>query len=102
MANGIIVDPAGIGVSGTSSDSSSSSNGDSLSDQISDMINDLNISCFITTAALQPSDAEQKSLWSEIRGRELAIIFIALVLIYAGRLVIYRIRHMWTHIRHRT
>ncbi len=93
VENGIIVDPAGVGVPSTSSDSGNDGDG------LGDMLNDLNLGCFITTAALQPSDAETKKLWSEIRGRELAIVFISLFLIYAGKLAVFRIRQTWTHIR---
>jgi hypothetical protein len=89
IANGIIVDPSGVGLAESSEDDSALEN----------LIEGIGLSCFITTAAHQPANSESTSLWGEIRGRELAIIFIVLVLIYAGRLAVSRIRHMRMHIR---
>ena len=92
IANGIIVDPSGVGapVDG---------DGDDAADELGDLIEGIGLSCFITTAAHQTSNSEKTNLWGEIRGRELAIVFVILVLIYAGKLLLVRIRHMRTHIR---
>jgi hypothetical protein len=92
IANGVIVDPSGAGAP-------ESSDSDDVFDEMEDLVDDIGLSCFITTAAHQAANTESTSLWGEIRGRELAIIFIVLVLIYAGRLAVSRLRHLRMHIR---
>jgi hypothetical protein len=44
-----------------------------------------NVGCFITTAAPQPEGG--LNIWSEIRGRELAILFVLIVLAFVGKSV---------------
>ena len=97
--NGIIVDPLTVG-SETASDSSASdsSGGDGDSD-IEDLAEALlpGVNCFISTA-VQPSDSGI-NIWSEIRGCELAILFILILFGYIGKLVFDRkkIYHGDTH-----
>jgi hypothetical protein len=43
-----------------------------------------NVSCFISAAADQPGG--KLNIWSEIRGRELAILFILTLFVYVGKL----------------
>jgi len=82
--NGVIIDPAGIGVAAAASDDN-----DGGDDFLGD---DLNVSCFIATAAHQATNTQPTNLWREIRGRELSLIFILLVVIFTGRLMILRIK----------
>jgi hypothetical protein len=89
IANGIIVDPSGIGTQASGSDND---NDDDLKDKLNDMLDNINVSCFIVTAAHQSENQEQPDLWSEIRGRELSILFITLVLFYAVKLAAVRIK----------
>ena len=88
--NGIIVDPLTVG-SETASDSSASdsSGGDGDSD-LEDLAEALlpGVNCFISTA-VQPSDSGI-NIWSEIRGRELAILFVMILLLFIGRSVFSR------------
>jgi len=81
--NGIIVDPLTVG-SETDIDSSS---GDADSDNKDFMERIMpNMSCFISSAVPQPESG--LNIWSEIRGRELAILFIVVLLGYIGRSVL--------------
>jgi hypothetical protein len=75
--NGIIVDPSGIGAE--SLDSAPGGN------EVLDLIKGFDMNCFISVAAWRSAVNRQLSLWQEIRGRELSIIFVMLVLIYAGK-----------------
>ena len=96
--NGVIIDPAGIGVAAATSESDDN-DGDDWSDdwrdKISDLGDDLNVSCFIATAAHQATNTQPTNLWREIRGRELSIIFIMVVVIFAGRLMILRVKRSY-------
>jgi hypothetical protein len=69
VENGIIVDPSGVGTIEKSDD-------DNIVDQAMD---DLGISCFITTASYQSTNSGSTSLWREIHGRELSMIFVLLL-----------------------
>ena len=83
IANGIIIDPLAFG-------SESDPNGGSNDTPIEDIVDGL--SCFISTAAAHPDDRERHSwsLWREIRGREMAIIFVIVVIAYLGKVVFSR------------
>ena len=85
IENGIIVDPLTVGTDSPVADSSGSS--DSALDELMDSIFS-NVSCFISTAADQPDG--KLNIWSEIRGRELAILFIVILFAYIGKIVFDR------------
>ena len=83
VANGIIVDPSGLGVdlSGSSAGDSGDSGGSGGSGG----------SCFISTTAYGSSTNSQESISQDIRrNRILAIMLLLLILIAAGRLFIIR------------
>jgi len=89
LENGIIVDPLAFGSESNPNNGSSESPIDKIFDGI--IPNDL--SCFISTAAAPRSeDQESRSLWREIRGRELAIIFIVIFIVYLGKIVFSGVR----------
>jgi len=93
IENGIIVDPLTVGRGAAVVDGSGSgSDDDSKLDELVDNFDELmaNVGCFITTAAQQPG--RRLDIWSEIRGRELAIMFAVILLGYIGRVVLYRLR----------
>jgi hypothetical protein len=105
IANGIIVDPSGIGTDAPTSDDGGGGSGSDLGDQINDMLDDLNVNCFIVTAAQQSQNQEQPGLWSEIRGRVLPIIYVLLVLICATKVLLTgikqnRINQFSIHLNH--
>jgi hypothetical protein len=83
IENGIIVDPLTVG-SETDIDQSS---GDSESEDFLDGIMP-NMSCFISTLAQQSESG--LNIWSEIRGRELAILFVVILFAYIGKTVLTR------------
>jgi len=83
IENGIIVDPLAFGSESDPSNGSSESPVDKILDGI--VPNDL--SCFISTAAASSTDQQSRSLWREIRGRELAIIFIVIFIAYLVKVV---------------
>jgi len=88
IENGIIVDPLTVGTAAALDDSSGS---DSDSDSaIEDFMERIlpNVGCFISTAEDPPEGG--LNIWSEIRGRELAILFIAMLLAYIGKSILYR------------
>ena len=91
--NGIIVDPSGIGVS---SDSLDSGGGDSGSDlaQISN-------ACFISTASSGPDNKQRAGLWSEIRGRELAVLVLVLGLVKVFAGMTRRAKQRWDEMQRR-
>jgi hypothetical protein len=79
IANGIIVDPSGLGVDLSGSSAGDSGGGGSGG------------SCFISTTAYGSSTNSQESISQDIRrNRILAIMLLLLILIAAGRLVIIR------------
>ena len=86
IENGIIVDPLTIGSATTGGGGSS----DSVISTAVDIVESIwpNVGCFISTAVQQPEG--RLNIWSEIRGRELAILFILILFIYVGRLVLGR------------
>ena len=81
IENGIIVDPLAVGTDSPVADSSGSS--DSALDELLS-----NVSCFISTAADQSGG--KSNIWSEIRGRELAILFVLILFGYMGKSVLGR------------
>ena len=85
IENGIIVDPLTVGTDSPAIDSSGSS--ESAFDEFMDSMLS-NVSCFISTAADQPGG--KSNIWSEIRGRELAILFIVILFAYIGKIVFDR------------
>jgi hypothetical protein len=85
IENGIIVDPLTVGTDSPVVDSSGSS--ESVIDEFMDRML-ANVSCFISTAADQPDG--KSNIWSEIRGRELAILFIVILFAYIGKIVFDR------------
>ena len=89
IENGIIVDPLAYR---TVSNHNAGSSSDSFIEEVFEGFAD--ISCFITTASATPDDKQSWNLWREIRGRELSILFILIVVVYTGRIVFQRInRH---------
>jgi hypothetical protein len=84
--NGIIVDPSGIGAADSVDDD------DEFDNDLEEFLDGLSISCFISTAAHQSHNQQPSDLWREIRGRELAILFVMLLLFFAGKAVAMKIR----------
>ena len=85
IENGIIVDPLTIA-------EPSSGGGDSgITAVAEDVVESVwpKVACFISTAA-QQEDEGRWSLWSEIRGRELAILFALILLALVGKIVLNR------------
>jgi hypothetical protein len=95
IANGVIVDPAGIVAP------SGGSSGGGVTEDVGDILGEFGAGCFISTATAQAINPHKLDFWQEIRGRETAIVFVTLVLIYAVRLVFVRIRQNWEGIRFR-
>jgi len=91
IENGIIVDPLTIGTAIGGGGGSGGSSGGSIASAAGEIVESLVpwAACFISTAA-QQEDVDRWSLWSEIRGRELAILFALIVLAYVGWLVVGR------------
>ena len=87
-ANGIIVDPSGVGISSSSSGSSS---GDG---------NPVAAGCFITTAS-HSRGKHAGPVWNEIRGRELAFILILIVLLKVLTIVVKRTKERWEEMQRR-
>ena len=87
IENGIIVDPLTIGSATTGGGGGSS---DSVISTAGDIVESIwpDVGCSISTAVQQPEG--RLNIWSEIRGRELAILFILILFIYVGRLVLGR------------
>jgi hypothetical protein len=82
-ANGIIVDPLAFG-------SDTDPNGSSVLSPLDELLDGIipsDLSCFISAAASQSADQKSWSLWREIRGRELAIFFVVMLLVYAAKAV---------------
>ena len=97
--NGIIVDPSGLAVSSSSVDSDGGSDGSSSS--FSDSIPYVN-GCFISTAS-SPDHQEKKAfhahIWNEIRGRELAIALMLIVLLKGFAIIVKRGKQRWVEIQ---
>ena len=84
IENGIIVDPLTIA-------EPSSGGGDSgITSAVGDVVEGIlpEVLCFISTATQQPGGG--LNIWSEIRGRELAILFTIILLGYVVRLILAR------------
>jgi hypothetical protein len=88
IENGIIVDPLTVG-SETPADGGSDS--DSALDDLMESIIP-NVGCFISTTVHQPEG--RLNIWSEIRGRELAILFILILFAYVGKIIFNKIREI--------
>jgi len=86
IENGIIVDPLTIG---TAIGGGGGSGGSSAAGEIVESLIPWNNACFISTAAQQGNNGGW-SLWSEIRDRELVVLFALIVLAYVGWLVFGR------------
>jgi hypothetical protein len=86
IENGIIVDPLTVGTDSALEDGSESDS-DSTIEEFMDRILP-NVGCFISTAVHRPEGG--LSIWSEIRGRELAILFIVILLGLIGKSVLGR------------
>ena len=82
IENGIIVDPLTVGTDSDMNEGSGSS--DSKIEDFMDRILP-NVGCFISTAVYRPEGG--LNIWSEIRGRELAILFILILLAYIRKSV---------------
>jgi len=88
-ANGIIVDPSGVGIS---SSSIGSGGGDA---------NPVANACFITTASSHSGGKQAGSVWNEIHGRELAFILVLLGLLKALTMVLKKTKQRWEEIQRR-
>ena len=88
LANGIIVDPSGVGIA-------SSSIGSSAAEEFTMP------SCFITTAASPRGQKQAGPVWNEIRGRELAIMLVVLALLKGMSIVLRRIKQRWEEVQRR-
>jgi len=88
LENGIIVDPLAFG---SESDPSGGSDESPIDEIFGGVVPD-DLSCFISTAAAGSDDRQSRNLWREIRGRELAIIFVVVFLAYLGKVVFSRYR----------
>ena len=91
IANGIIVDPSGVGVSASSSDSSSS-----VYEEVIDFTG-----CFITTASSPDGQKQASSVWQVIHGRELAFGLVLLVLLKVMTVLLRRTKHRWEEMQRR-
>ena len=85
IENGIIVDPLTVGTDTALDDGSGSA--DSELEEFLERITP-SVGCFISTAVQPPEGG--LNIWSEIRGRELAILFILILIAYAGKIVFDR------------
>lgn len=79
--NGIIVDPLAFG----SETDPSGGSGSSLIDEVADGIIPSDLSCFITTASARSDNRRPRRLWPEIRGHELPLLCIVILLGFAAR-----------------
>jgi hypothetical protein len=95
IANGIIVDPSGVGVSASSSGSSSSSSG---SDEVVDAVA---AACFISTASSPDGQKQASPVWKVIHGRELAFMLVLLVVFKGLTIVLRRAKQRWEEIQRR-
>jgi hypothetical protein len=88
-ANGIIVDPSGVGIS-SSSIGSGGGDGNPVAD-----------ACFITTVSSRSRGKQAGPVWNEIRGRELAFILVFLGLLKVLTIVLKRTKQRWEEIQRR-
>jgi len=89
IANGIIVDPSGVGVSASSIESSAAGETADAS------------ACFITTAS-SPGGVKQASpVWKVIHGRELALMLVLFALLKGLTIVLRRTKQRWEEIQRR-
>ncbi|MGD9081295.1 MAG: fibronectin type III domain-containing protein [Desulfobacterales bacterium] len=95
IANGIIVDPSGVGVSASSIDSSGSS-GSSVYEEVANFSG-----CFISTASSPEGQKRASSVWQVIHGRELAFGLVLLVLLKVMTVVLKRSKQRWEEIQRR-
>ena len=86
-ANGIIIDPSGVGISSSSIGSGGGSSAAS--------------GCFITTASSRSRGKQAGPVWNEFRGRELAFILVLLGLLKALTIVLKRTKQRWEEIQRR-
>ncbi len=86
IANGMIVDPLALR---TVTDHSSG--GGSFVGDVAESLNPTGM-CFISTVATRSADSRPPSFWREIRGRELSIVLILMMLAYVGREISLRVR----------
>jgi hypothetical protein len=93
-ANGIIIDPSGVGVTSTST--SIDSSGSSGSEDVLSAAG-----CFITTASARSRGKQAGPVWNEIRGRELAFILVLLGLLKALTIVLKRTKQRWEEMQRR-
>ena len=91
VANGIIVDPSGVGVSASSIASSA---GEAASE---------GATCFISTASSPGGVGEKQvsSVWNVIQGRELAFGLVLLVLLKGIAILMRRTKQRWEKIQRR-
>jgi hypothetical protein len=87
-ANGIIIDPSGVGVTSSSIDSTGSSGVENVLSAAG---------CFITTASSRSRGKQPPHvhIWNEIRGRELAIALVLLVLLKGFAMMVKRVKQRW-------
>jgi hypothetical protein len=97
IANGIIVDPSGVGVSASSSGSSSSSSS-SVSDEVVDAVA---AACFISTASSPDGQKQASPVWKIIHGRELAFGLVLIALLKVITIVMRRAKQRWEQIQRR-
>jgi chitinase len=89
IANGIIVDPSGVGVSASSSESGAS-------EGIADVA-----SCFISSASSPGGAKQAEAVWKLISGRELAFMLVLLALLKGLTILFRRTRHRWEEFQRR-
>ena len=87
VENGIIVDPLALR---TAVDHNSSSSDSFVEDAIEGLVPDLG--CFISTVVSRPANTQPLNLWREIRGRELALLFVLAILSYILKAVFLKIK----------
>jgi hypothetical protein len=92
--NGIIVDPSGLAVSSASLSSGTGGGGSSSS--LLDSIPYIN-ACFISSVSSPPQvkQAARAHLWNQIRGRELAMLLMLIVLLKGFATIVKRGRQRW-------
>jgi chitinase len=89
IANGIIVDPSGVGIS-------ASSVGSGVSEGIVDAA-----ACFISTASSPGGAIQVSPVWKVIHGRELAFMLVLLALLKGLTIVLRRSRQRWEEFQRR-
>ena len=89
IANGIIVDPSGVGVS-------ASSIGSGASDAVADVAG-----CFISSVSYADGQKQVSPVWDVIHGRELAFVLVFLVALKGLPIVLRRTRQRWEDIQRR-